>query len=337
MYPGTRKGTVLYNQRRHYEPPLVAWNKTTVTNAIKITTITKEVIEQATSGGKWIKHPLDEGGQIKSDFYFGRSGALWAVDYLQRAGAIRTTYDVTQDLDQLLLENRKYRKTLYRKQANRMLADWEHVKGTGYVWNVDIYQYRRQILGPVHGFTGNAFALISGFHLLTKKQVKQITRRVMATIVNTADTNDRHANWWPSLQSDKSGKERPLIQFCHGAPGIIIPLASLPAGLNPQFDEVLLKGGELIWDAGLLEKGPGLCHGTSGNGYAFLKLYKRTGDDMWLKRAKEYAMHSIKQYNEIKAHYKKTRYPLWTGDPGIAIYLWDCLQGNADFPTLDVF
>jgi hypothetical protein len=31
------------------------------------------------------------------------------------------------------------------------------------------------------------------------------------------------------------------------------------------------------------------------------------------------------------------RYSLWTGDPGFAIYLWDCLRGCADFPTLDVF
>jgi hypothetical protein len=27
----------------------------------------------------------------------------------------------------------------------------------------------------------------------------------------------------------------------------------------------------------------------------------------------------------------------WTGDPGLAIYLWDCLRGTAAFPTLDVF
>jgi hypothetical protein len=31
------------------------------------------------------------------------------------------------------------------------------------------------------------------------------------------------------------------------------------------------------------------------------------------------------------------RYSLWTGDAGFAVYLWDCLQGTARFPTLDVF
>ena len=33
----------------------------------------------------------------------------------------------------------------------------------------------------------------------------------------------------------------------------------------------------------------------------------------------------------------QTRYSLWTGDLGFAIYLWDCVRGNAQFPTLDVF
>ena len=31
------------------------------------------------------------------------------------------------------------------------------------------------------------------------------------------------------------------------------------------------------------------------------------------------------------------RYSLWTGDLGFAIYLWDCVRANAQFPTLDVF
>jgi hypothetical protein len=35
--------------------------------------------------------------------------------------------------------------------------------------------------------------------------------------------------------------------------------------------------------------------------------------------------------------YGMLRHSLWTGDPGVAIYLWDCIRGGADFPTLDVF
>jgi hypothetical protein len=30
------------------------------------------------------------------------------------------------------------------------------------------------------------------------------------------------------------------------------------------------------------------------------------------------------------------RYTLWTGDAGLAVYLWHCLQGQADLPGLDL-
>jgi hypothetical protein len=37
-----------------------------------------------------------------------------------------------------------------------------------------------------------------------------------------------------------------------------------------------LRAGELVWQRGLLKKGPSLCHGVSGNAYALARLYKTT-------------------------------------------------------------
>ena len=125
-----------------------------------------------------------------------------------------------------------------------------------------------------------------------------------------------------------------LMQFCHGAPGFVITLADFPGA---SLDDLLLAGGEATWRAGPLAKGSNLCHGTGGNGYAFLKLYERTGDAMWLARARAFAMHAIKQTEADAARYGRMRYSLWTGDPGFAIYLWDCIHARARFPTLDVF
>ena len=80
-----------------------------------------------------------------------------------------------------------------------------------------------------------------------------------------------------------------------------------------------------------------MCHGSGGNGCAFLKLFQRTGDALWLQRARAFAMHGIAQTEAHARQYGQGRYSLWTGDPGFAIYLWDCLQAQACFPTLDVF
>ena len=48
-------------------------------------------------------------------------------------------------------------------------------------------------------------------------------------------------------------------------------------------------------------------------------------------------MHGIAQMQADLRQHGRLRYSLWTGDPGFAIYLWDCLHGTAQFPTLDVF
>ena len=125
-----------------------------------------------------------------------------------------------------------------------------------------------------------------------------------------------------------------LMQFCHGAPGFIICLADLP---GPSLDALLLAAGEATWAAGPLTKGANLCHGTAGNGYALLKLYRRTGDKAWLERARAFAMHAIAQCERDALTYGQMHYSLWTGDLGLAIYLWDCVRAGADFPSLDVF
>ena len=100
-------------------------------------------------------------------------------------------------------------------------------------------------------------------------------------------------------------------------------------------DILLGQAAELTWRAGPLAKGPGLCHGTAGNGYALLAMYERTGEHMWLERAKRFAMHAMTQSQEMKSEYGRVRFSLWTGDLGVAIYLWQCIQGSAGIPTLD--
>ena len=105
-----------------------------------------------------------------------------------------------------------------------------------------------------------------------------------------------------------------------------------------ELDNLLATTAELVWQAGPLSKGANICHGTAGNGYAFLYLYKRTGDSVWLDRARKFAMHAIKQCQQDRIHYDQGRYTLWTGDAGLAIYLYHCLHPDeAAIPGLDLF
>src|SRR5204862_7781302 len=122
------------------------------------------------------------------------------------------------------------------------------------------------------------------------------------------------------------------LQWCTGAPGVL-------AGAWDYLDEdLLLAGAELIWRAGAHgdEKGHGLCHGTSGNGFALLKAFARTGDERWLERARRFAVHALAQAERIATANGRRRYSLFTGDVGTALFAAACLDLDARFPIIDV-
>jgi hypothetical protein len=106
-------------------------------------------------------------------------------------------------------------------------------------------------------------------------------------------------------------------------------------GRRPAAGDLLLGGAELTWRAGPLAKGAGLCHGTAGNGYALLKLFERTGDELWLERARRFCTHALEQVERARAEHRRGRYALWTGDVGAALFAASCLAGTAEVPTLD--
>ncbi len=201
-------------------------------------------------------------------------------------------------------------------------------------WSQDLYGRLCTYLDAVHGFVATACVLIQGRHLLGEAQWQEWERCIVQTVTNTATVEDGMANWRPQLIAPPQEAPRTLMQFCHGAPGFVICLAQLP---GQEMDALLLQAGEAIWTAGPLAKGANLCHGTGGNGYAFLALYQRTGDSLWLDRARAFAMHGMVQAQADWTCHGHGQYSLWTGDLGFAVYLWDCITAKPKFPTLEVF
>jgi len=181
------------------------------------------------------------------------------------------------------------------------------------LWTQRLSGKDTRYVGPAHGFAGCALAL--------GDDVSETLRRL-------AVKEDGLANWPPVAGWDLDAVGDGLIrmQWCHGAPGMVATLA-------PMLDEELsVAGGELTWRAGPLLKGPGLCHGTAGNGYASLALFERMGDELWLTRARAFAMHAASQVEHSRSHHGRGRYTLWTGDPGTGLFLADCIDGRGKLP-----
>jgi len=183
------------------------------------------------------------------------------------------------------------------------------------LWTQDLYGSTRRHIGPAHGFAGCVLALADG------EGVSDVLRRY-------AIVEDGLINWPPVADEPFRHGRTKLIrtQWCHGAPGIV---STVGRWLD---DDLALGGGELTWHAGPLRKGPGLCHGTAGNGYALLVLFEQTGDELWLERARTFAMHALAQVERTRMEYGRGRYTLWTGDPGVALYLADCIDGTPRLP-----
>jgi Lanthionine synthetase C-like protein len=207
----------------------------------------------------------------------------------------------------------------WRQSAEILLDRWDTETD---VWTQSLYGRVVELLGPAHGFAGNVHAL-RGY--VSDDILRERTTRVLD---RTAIRHDGLVNWPPVTPStDRSDAIR--VQWCHGAPGIVATLGDL----MPV--ELALAAGELTWRAGPLRKGGGLCHGTAGNGFAFLKLLVLTGDERWLDRARHFATHAIDQVARARKRIGRGRYTLWTGDIGVALYLRACLDANPTFPTID--
>jgi hypothetical protein len=236
---------------------------------------------------------------------------------------------------------------LLQQAAEALLEDMVLDPETGtWLWEQDLYGRRSRHLGAGHGLAGNAYAALRASRWVDPGTVQAIEQRTMQTLAATA----LHArlqtpqgsvdlvNWHVLVDQQRIAAwlakgGRPLVQDCHGAPGIVGRLAG--AGGAP--DDLLRAAGELTWHAGPLAKGPSLCHGTAGSAMACLKLWRRWGEPVWLERARAFAMHATEQVEASRVKHGQGRHSLWTGDLGVACLLWSCVNGNDVFPTLDEF
>lgn len=402
---------MLFEPDRH--EPLVdePWDAARAHEALR--TIVRDVQSSQRSDGHWPVHPRDEDSPVPrtgfKSLYLGSAGVLWALWYLQRAGAVDLQIDLPSSIERADKDYRaepdteavvpsyflgevgillvRWRLTGAVEVADRlyasirdnipnptnealwaapgtMVAAWHMWKATGearwsalfldnveqlwrtwlpdahagcHLWTQDLYGRVVQLLGAGHGSAGNVYPLLLGASLMDAGRREELFDRCVATFRTTAVTEAGATNWRPGMEPTRAGRPAMLMQWCHGAPGVVISLAHYPLRRSADLEALLLGAGHATWAAGPLTKGLGLCHGTAGNGYAFLTLYRRTGDPLWLARARAFAMHAITQQADMRQQHGRGRYTLWTGDAGLAVYLWHCITGEGGLPGLDAF
>jgi len=181
------------------------------------------------------------------------------------------------------------------------------------LWTQHLWGSEFKSIGASHGAVANVRALLH----VDDPRNEELRRGMNRILAERAIWEDGLVNW----------TSEPKLQWDVGTPGILV------AAGDYLDEELLLAGAETVWGACAHgdEKGHGICHGTSGNGFALLAAFDRTQDELWLDRARRFAMHALAQAQRMPA-----RYSLFTGGAGTALFAAACLDGDARYPVLEL-
>ena len=223
---------------------------------------------------------------------------------------------------------------LWTAGAERLLEEWRFDDELGaWLWTQRLGEQETRYLGAAHGLVGSVQVLLRG-GLLPADRRAEVEQRAVETLSRLAVVEEGRANWPAIAGDDLAIRGRIRVQWCHGAAGILSSTWDVSPG-DDAWSELLLAAGRLVWEAGPIRDAPGLCHGTAGNAYALLALWRRTGDEQWLERARAFAQHAAAQAEARADRLGQGWHSLYTGDEGVAICLASCVTGDERLPVAD--
>lgn len=198
------------------------------------------------------------------------------------------------------------------------------------------HYYNTEYLGAAHGVSFILQMLLSVPGYLQHN--KAAAQNIKASVEFIASLQTSEGNW-PCCMEETGLTEHKLVHWCHGAPGTVYLMAKAYLIYKDQkYIDACVKAADLVWQKGLLRKGPGICHGVAGNGYVFLLLHRLTGDGKYLYRAKAFSDFMNKEEFLRDARLPDNPVSLYEGTAGAVCFLSDMLvPDKAEFPFQDVF
>lgn len=267
------------------------------------------------------KHSFLESGE--DELFVGRAGyvcgALWMAKETDTPLVLSDLYDICNCI---ITSGRAY-----SKQKNCTSPLMYHYYDTEY-------------LGAAHGlcFILQILMYVPGYLDAYPGETKDIKASVDYLLaLQTEQGNFPCAT--DEININGPSEEYDLVHWCHGAPGVVYLMARAYIVFGDEkYLQSCEKCADLVWNKGLLRKGPGLCHGVAGNGYVFLLLYRLTNDVKYLHRAMAFVQFLDKDEFKTQARTPDNPYSLYEGIAGTACYVADIMQPNAAvFPFSDIF
>lgn len=220
--------------------------------------------------------------------------------------------------------------------------------------------------GAAHGILGNMLVLIETLRFfkifdklsivfnLTNYHIYE--KIIIEDLLYLASIQFDTGNFPSSL-----GKEKDLLlHWCHGSTGAIIVyckafeiFSKIDIRYKCNFNicdfflDSAVKAGNDLWNRGILLKGNGICHGISGNAYAFNSLYKATNNKDWYIKFLAFVSFTYKKsiiskcinYEDKSRKVKgiaDSPFSLMEGLGGLVTLYSDILSNNVLFPGFEL-
>ena len=205
-----------------------------------------------------------------------------------------------------------------------------------WLWVQDLYGRSVRYLGAGHGFAGNLYPVIRGASGLDADRVAAFEARAVETLTVAALREPGLVNWEPDFDRATTGlPSKPMLQDCHGAPGIVCRLA----GTRSAALQALLRRcrrADLAGRPAGQAAGPVPRHRRQRLGLPQAARDDRrgalAGPGARVRDACAGAVRPAGGWNTAGAC-PRCGPATWAS----RVYLSACLRADADLPTLDVF
>lgn len=145
-------------------------------------------------------------------------------------------------------------------------------------------------LGMAHGWAGLLYALLRCQRLSGGRRPSWMEER-LHQLAALAEPVGRGLGW-PHTVPPEPGAA-PAAGWCRGAAGFVHLWTEAHAATgNGEYLQLAEGSGWTAWEA--TEPMSNLCCGVAGRGYALLRLYRHTGEPVWLDRARELTLHAVR-------------------------------------------
>ncbi|KAL1756757.1 hypothetical protein FB107DRAFT_260695 [Schizophyllum commune] len=208
---------------------------------------------------------------------YGRAGFLYALLRLRRSFSEDTVTEVglAVNASNVISDGNIERVAANviargRYGAQEYAAQLRSDAGPRLMWSWHAKRY----LGGAHGVAGILNVLLQcPSHLLNEAYDD-----IWDTVDWFVSIHDEDGNWPSKAPAHTAYDVNELIQWCHGAPGVLMllsralqhPSAARYARRVPSALRAVDRAANLVYRRGLLRKGIGACHGTAGSIFALL-------------------------------------------------------------------